>query len=157
MADGSDETPDKSPDLAPDLAKEQPPDPGGKLRIDRWLWFARFFKTRSIASRLGASRKIRVDGNVIAKASQTVTVGNVLTFPQGRIIRTVQILALGDRRGPATEAQALYEDLAPPELTQPLSKRRGPLEGSPARREPGAGRPTKADRRAMERFLAEDD
>jgi ribosome-associated heat shock protein Hsp15 len=149
MADGSDQQPDQQED--------QTVEPGGKLRIDKWLWFARFFKTRSIASRLGASRKIRVDGNVISKASQTVAVGNVLTFPQGRIIRTVQILALGDRRGPAPEAQALYEDLAPPELNQPLSKRRGPLEGAPARREPGAGRPTKADRRAMERFLAEDD
>lgn len=153
MADGSNQSPDKAQEQNQDRAGE----PAGKLRIDRWLWFARFFKTRSIASRLGASRKIRVDGNVISKASQTVAIGNVLTFPQGRIIRIVQILSLGERRGPATEAQAMYEDLAPPELNQPMSKKRGPLEASPARREAGAGRPTKAERRAMERFLAEDD
>jgi ribosome-associated heat shock protein Hsp15 len=139
------------------MAEHIDQEPPGKLRIDRWLWFARFFKTRSIASRLSATRKIRVDGNVISKASQTVAVGNVLTFPQGRIIRTVQILALGDRRGPAAEAQELYEDLAPPELNKPVSGKRGPLEASPARREPGAGRPTKADRRAMDKFLAEND
>jgi ribosome-associated heat shock protein Hsp15 len=139
-----------------ELATDQPSDSPGKLRIDRWLWFARFFKTRSLASRLSGGRKIRVDGNIISKASQTVSVGNVLTFPQGRIIRTVKILALGDRRGPATEAQALYEDLAPPEENGPLSKKRGPLEGSPAKREPGAGRPTKAERRAMDKFLADD-
>ena len=132
-------------------------DANGKLRIDRWLWFARFFKTRSIASRLSARRKVRVDGTIVSKASHTVSVGNVLTFPQGRIIRTVRILALGDHRGPAPEAQALYDDLAPPEDNLPLSKRRGPMEGAPALRDPGAGRPTKADRRAMDKFLSDDD
>ena len=141
----------------PDTPVDQPDTAAGKLRIDRWLWFARFFKTRSLASRLAASRKIRVDGNVITKASQTVTVGNVLTFPQGRIIRTVRIAALGERRGPAPEAAELYEDLAPPEDNKPVSRERGPLEPTaPARREPGAGRPTKAQRRAMDRFLTDD-
>ena len=141
----------------PETTADQPDTGPGKLRIDRWLWFARFFKTRSLASRLAASRKIRVDGNVISKASQTVTVGNVLTFPQGRIIRTVRIVALGERRGPATEAIALYEDLAPPEDNKPVSRERGPLEPvAPARRDPGAGRPTKAQRRAMDRFLIDD-
>jgi len=136
------------------VAEEQ--DPPGKLRIDRWLWFARFFKTRSIASRLSSGRKIRVDGSIVAKASQTVSVGNVLTFPQGRLIRTVRIVALGDRRGPAAEAQALYEDLAPPEASRPITRKPGPLEATPARRDPGAGRPTKAERRAMDRFLSDD-
>jgi len=83
-------------------------------------------------------------------------VGNVLTFPQGRLIRTVRIIALGDRRGPAVDAQALYEDLAPPEANRPVSRKPGPLEGTPARRDPGAGRPTKAERRAMDRFLSDE-
>ena len=129
----------------------------GKLRIDKWLWYARFFKTRSLAAKVCNSRKVRMDGNIIAKASQTINVGGVLTFPQGRIIRTVRIAALGVRRGPAAEAQALYEDLAPPEENKPVSRKRGPLEAPPGRREPGSGRPTKADRRAMDRFLASDD
>jgi ribosome-associated heat shock protein Hsp15 len=140
-------------DDAIDVAPDAPP---GKLRIDRWLWFARFFKTRSIATRLSGTRKIRVDGNIISKASQTVSVGNVLTFPQGRLIRIVRIVALGDRRGPAAEAQALFEDLAPPEDNKPLSRKPGPLEARPARREPGSGRPTKAERRAMDKFLSDE-
>ena len=82
-------------------------------RLDKWLWFARFFKTRGLAAKLCEAERVRVNRNVVAKAHQAVRVGDVLTFPQARQIRVVRILALGDRRGPASEARTLYEDLAP--------------------------------------------
>lgn len=84
-----------------------------EIRIDRWLWQARFFKTRAAASRLCARGRVRVDGRVIAKAHYAIRAGDVLTFPQARRIRVVRVLALGTRRGPAAEAAALYEDMAP--------------------------------------------
>lgn len=88
-------------------------------RVDRWLWFARFFKTRSGATRLVNAGRVRIGtGGAtrrIVKPSQTVVAGDVLTFPQGRRIRVVRILAVGERRGPAAEARTLFEDLAPAE------------------------------------------
>ena len=83
----------------------------GAIRLDKWLWQARFFKTRSIASKLCASGRVRVNGDVIRKAHYAIRPGLVLTFPQARKIRVVRVLALGDRRGPASEAGELYEEL----------------------------------------------
>ncbi len=122
-------------------------DDGGPatLRIDKWLWYARFFKSRSGAARLCAGGRVRVNSQLIAKARHPVRIGDVLTFPQARNIRVIEIIGLGERRGPAVEAQALYEDLDPP-VAQ--SRR----EDSQGAREPGAGRPTKAERRAIERM-----
>ena len=82
------------------------------LRLDKWLWQARFFKTRALAATLAGRRKIRVNSTVVTKPHYRVRPGDVLTFPQGRAIRVVRVLGLGSRRGPASEAQALYEDLA---------------------------------------------
>jgi ribosome-associated heat shock protein Hsp15 len=90
------------------------------MRIDKWLWHARFFKTRAQASRVCADGRVRVDGVPIAKAHYLVRAGNVLTFPQARDIRVVRVLALGARRGPPREAQALYSDLAPVPRSSPL-------------------------------------
>lgn len=81
------------------------------LRIDKWLWYARFFKTRNLATRLAAEGKIRADGKVVTRAHHPVKVGDVLTFPVARRICVVRVLALGARRGPAVEARTLYEDL----------------------------------------------
>jgi len=81
------------------------------LRLDRWLWQARFFKTRAIAAALAGRRKIRVNSTVISKPHYRVRPGDVLTFPQGRTVRIVRVVSLGSRRGPAIEAQALYDDL----------------------------------------------
>lgn len=86
----------------------------GRLRLDKWLWYARFLKTRSLATKLCASGAIRVGGVPVAKANHAVKPGDVLTFPLGRHVRVIKVLALGDRRGPAPEAQSLYEDLSPP-------------------------------------------
>lgn len=106
-----------------------------KLRVDKWLWQARFFKTRSLATRLVGEGHVRLNGERIGKPAQTVTGGDVLTFAQGRQVRVVKVIAIGHRRGPASEAQTLYEDLTP--------------ESPPA--EPRAGpRPTKRDRRNLD-------
>ena len=112
---------------------------------------ARFFKSRSLAAKVASGNKIRVDGEIVAKAHFAVRPGNVLTFPQAKRIRVIRILALGTRRGPAPEAQALYEDLSPevPRAKTPKTEVSG-------RRDPGAGRPTKADRRAIDKLIGGD-
>jgi ribosome-associated heat shock protein Hsp15 len=81
------------------------------LRLDKWLWQARFFKTRALAAELAAKRKIRINSMLVAKPHYRVRPGDVLTFPQGRTIRVVRVTALGTRRGPASEAQALYVEV----------------------------------------------
>lgn len=91
------------------------PDPDNVgLRLDKWLWQARFFKTRALAATLAGRRKIRVNSVIITKPHYRVRPGDVLTFPQGRTVRIVRVLELGARRGPASEAQTLYEDLGEP-------------------------------------------
>lgn len=88
----------------------QPP----RLRIDKWLWQARFFKTRSLAAALAQSGHLRVNSQPIHRASREVGPGDVLTFPQGRMIRLIRIVGTGVRRGPACEAQSLFIDLDAP-------------------------------------------
>ncbi len=85
---------------------------GEGLRLDKWLFQARFFKTRSLAATLASKRKIRINRTLVTKPHYRVRPGDVLTFPQGQEIRVVRVLALGERRGPAAEAQKLYEDVA---------------------------------------------
>ena len=87
------------------------------LRLDKWLWQARFFKSRALAADLISAGHVRVNGTRVSRPGRDVTAGDVLTFPQGTHIRLVRILALGQRRGPAGEAQALYFDLDPPPAT----------------------------------------
>ena len=120
-----------------------------KQRLDQWLWHARFFKTRTLATTLCKTRKIRVDGLPAAKASATISPGQVLTFPIEGEIRIIKVLGLSQRRGPFGEASSLYEDLTPPQNR--LKKRAGQRV---AAREAGAGRPTKKDRRALMRLKA---
>jgi ribosome-associated heat shock protein Hsp15 len=112
------------------------------LRIDKWLWAARFFKTRSLAT--AACDGGRVDVNDHAtKPSRLVRIGDLLhvTLPSGR--RVARVVALAEKRGPAASARALYEDLTPP--TPPRLRMT-----VPAARPAGAGRPTKRDRRALD-------
>ena len=122
-------------------------------RLDKWLWFSRFFKSRTLAGKACGARKVRNNGQIATKAAASVKVDDVLTFPRGHHIRVVRILDLGQRRGPAPEAQALYEDLAPPE--EEAARRKNAADASEAasgRRDAGAGRPTKRDRRAVDRL-----
>ena len=113
-------------------------------RADKWLWHARFFKSRTLAQKLCAGRKLRINRIVVNKASAAVRPGDVLTFPQAREIRVIRIIALGTRRGPASEAQTLYEDLAPPAANK--------ARDTAASTASGGGRPTKKQRRALYRL-----
>lgn len=114
--------------------------PPAKLRLDKWLWQARFFKTRTLAAGQVAAGHVRVNGVRVLKPAQAVGPGDVLTFAQGTQVRVVRITELGARRGPATEAQALYEDLSPPETRDTVPH---------APRFEGKGRPTKRNRRKL--------
>lgn len=89
-----------------------------KLRLDKWLWQARFFKSRTLAAELVHGSHLRLNGQRVTKPGATVVSGDTLTFPQGDRIRLIRVLDIGLRRGPATEAQRLYLDLDP--LSQPL-------------------------------------
>lgn len=93
------------------------PDPTAqpKLRLDKWLWQARFFKSREMAADVVESGHLRLNSQRCKKPGHSVQGGDVLTFPQGRDIRVVRVRDIGERRGPASEARALYDDLAPVE------------------------------------------
>jgi len=119
-------------------------------RIDSWLWHARFFKTRTLAGTVVSTGKVRLTRNGetsrVQKTSNLIKPGDELTFPQSKQLRIVRVASCSTRRGPAPEAQALYEDLTP----APLPK--GERKTSPAQREEGAGRPTKKERRAVDQL-----
>lgn len=100
------------------------------LRIDKWLWHSRFFKSRSAAARFVAGGKVRVNRRPIAKTAFAVKPGDVLTFMWNDGVLVIQVQALGERRGPPAEARALYEDLSDPRhdnLNQPLAPASRPM------------------------------
>ena len=123
-------------------------EPVAGLRLDKWLWFARFCKTRTLATRLCVEGNVRIDGTPTRKPNATVRPGQVVTFVQRDHIRVIKVVALAQRRGPASEARLLYEDLAPPTKESGLPEA---APGAPVRPR-GAGRPTKRERRAVERL-----
>lgn len=127
-----------------------------KLRLDKWLWYARFFKSRTLASKVCESGRVRINASAIAKAKVQIRPNDVLTFPQEKEVRVIKIIALGERRGPASEAQSLYEDLAPPSLAREQAKLNEKTVKT-AVRETGTGRPTKKERRETDRFLNSDE
>jgi ribosome-associated heat shock protein Hsp15 len=110
-----------------------------KIRLDKWLWHARFFKTRSLASKQVGGGHIRVNGQKVSKPAHAVGPEDVLSFAQGERIRIIKVLAIGERRGPASEAQTLYQDQSPEQDKRPPSVPRA--ENS---------RPTKKDRRKFD-------
>ncbi len=124
----------------------------GTQRLDKWLWFARVVKTRTLASSLVASGKVRVNRARISKPSRTVSAGDVITLALRGRVRVLKILKMGARRGPATEAAALYEDISPP--PPPRTASAPPRPSPPAQRAPGSGRPTKRDRRRTDAWKA---
>ncbi|MGE0650280.1 MAG: RNA-binding S4 domain-containing protein [Alphaproteobacteria bacterium] len=124
------------------------------LRIDKWLWYARFFKSRTLAARHCAAGHVRINGTRVVKAHAPVVPGDVLTFASGvSRIHVVRVLALGTRRGPAPEARTLYHDLEPPVVSDSAAVGDGTAAGP--RRARGSGRPTKSERRALERLRGE--
>jgi len=110
------------------------------LRLDKWLWQARFFKTRSLAAKVVQSGAVRIDGTRVTKPAHALRPGDTLTFAQARRIRVVTVVLLGDRRGPAAEAQTLYDDLSPPPDPSPAA---APRTGPP---------PSKKERRELDRI-----
>ena len=120
----------------------------GRQRIDKWLFFARVVKSRSLAAKLAVGGKVRVNRDKIEQAAHQVKVGDVLTITLDRRILVYKIVAPGERRGPAPEAQLLYEDLSPP----PASATAMAAEVVTPQRESGAGRPTKKARRETDRL-----
>ena len=122
------------------------------LRLDKWLWYGRVFKTRSAATKVISGGRFRLDGTVMNKPHRKALCGQVLTFIQGERIRVIKIMALGCRRGPASEASLLFEDLAPIcGLPSKTSKLKQPEFEA---RSKGSGRPTKLQRRATDRLKA---
>ena len=115
-----------------------------KLRIDKWLWQARFFKTRTLAAKIVAGGHVRVNSDKISKPAFSVGTGDVLTFAQGDHIRVIEVLGLGERRGPAAEAQTLYLDRSPIQEKDPSQPKTQ-----------GNGRPTKKDRRTLDLIRAQ--
>ena len=122
------------------------PSPDASQRLDKWLWFTRIAKTRTLATRLIETGKARVNRTKVTKASRTVRAGDVITLMIHERVRVLKVLACGTRRGPAAEARELYEDMSPP--AAPCEKSSGTPPPT-AQREKGAGRPTKRDRRRM--------
>jgi ribosome-associated heat shock protein Hsp15 len=114
------------------------------LRVDKWLWAARFFKTRSLAAHACSGGKVDVNDEA-AKPAKAVRPGDMVqvTLPGGR--RVARVVALADHRGPPAVARGLYEDLTPP--APPRTGR-----ARPPYRPPGAGRPTKQQRRHLDRL-----
>ena len=126
---------------------------GENLRIDKWLWYARFFKSRALASKLCTSGKLRLNCELIRKGHATLKEKDVLTFPKEDDVRVIKVISLATRRGSASEAAALDEDLEPPQSASVKKIKRA---SSVAVREAGAGRPTKAERRAIDKLREHD-
>ncbi len=122
-----------------------------KQRLDRFLFFARAVKSRTLAQKLIEAGQVRVNSERTDRTDHKVGAGDVLTMTIHNRLLVWRIVDAGERRGPATEAQALYEDLSPPPLpraeAQPLF----------AQRDPGAGRPTKKERRDTDRLFGADE
>ena len=122
-----------------------------KQRLDKWLFFSRAVKSRTLAQKLIETGAIRVNSERTERSDHKVGAGDVLTMTIHDQLRVWRILAAGERRGPATEAQGLYEDLSPP----PLPKAEVPPLF--AHRDAGAGRPTKRERRDIDRLTDDDE
>lgn len=123
------------------------PQHGPSLRLDKWLFHARFCKTRGVAQDFVETARVRINGQPTEKAHANVRIGDVLTFAQGHTVRVVKIVALGERRGPAAEAQSLYEDLAPIPPKPPRAESQTLPEWGERH-----GRPTKRERRQTDKL-----
>ena len=119
----------------------------GRQRLDRWLFFSRAVKSRSLAAKLVQAGRVRINRDKATQAAALVKPGDVLTVTLDRRILVLRVIEPGSRRGPAEEARRLYEDLSPP----------APTKHAPATvlvpiREAGSGRPTKKQRRETDRL-----
>lgn len=116
------------------------------LRVDKWLWFARLCKTRTLAQSMIEDGRVTVNGDKVRKANRLIRIGDTIEVVVGPVERTIEVMALGERRGPASEAVLLYIEQRPPRSLGLDDKQ------VPFHRPRGAGRPTKRDRRALDRL-----
>ncbi len=124
-----------------------------RQRIDKWLFFARVVKSRSLAAKLAVAGRVRINRDKASQASDLVKPGDVLTITLDRRILVYKVISGGVRRGPAEEARKLFEDMSPP----PAAKEDAPATFMPPLREAGSGRPTKRERRETDRLRRPDD
>ncbi|MCG6968800.1 MAG: RNA-binding protein [Gammaproteobacteria bacterium] len=120
-----------------------------KVRIDKWLWAARFFKTRALAIEAIKGGKVSHSGQRV-KPSKELQVGDELSIRQGYAVKTVIIKALSGKRGPAAQAALLYEETL--ESVQQRERLKAQFQAQPAMRRSGLGRPTKRERRQIVAF-----
>jgi ribosome-associated heat shock protein Hsp15 len=121
-----------------------------RQRIDKWLWHARVVRTRSAASALVSSGHVRVNGERGTAPSRLLRADDVVTVALDRQVRILKVAGFAERRGDAEAGRVLYADLTPlppPRVDSPKA----------AARDPGSGRPTKRERRAIDRLQSEDD
>ena len=123
---------------------------GERQRVDRFLWHARVVRTRTLAAKLAASGHVRVNGKRIDAPGRGLKIGDVLTIAISRDVRVLKVIAFAERRGGSEVASRLYEDLSPP-APKPVRT------DSPAPRLAGSGRPTKRERRELDRLQREFD
>ncbi len=124
----------------------------GRQRIDKWLFFARAVKSRSLAAKLVVAGRVRINRDKAAQASDQVKPGDVLTMTLDRRILVWKVLLPGTRRGPSEEARTLYEDLSPP----PALREAAVPDAIAPLREAGSGRPTKKESRQTDRLRESD-
>lgn len=127
--------------------------PGDRQRIDKWLFFARVVKSRSLGAKLAQAGRVRINGGKTDQAADAVRVGDTLTITVERRILVYKVLGAGARRGPAEEARLLYEDLSPP---PPPKAEMLPDAVLPVR-DIGSGRPTKKERRQTDWLRGDDE
>jgi len=118
------------------------------VRIDKWLWAARAFRSRTLAAQACSGGKISVN-SAQASPHKPTRVGDTISISTPRGTLRWRVLGLAERRGPATVARTLYEDLTPPPPPTPAEPFAIPM---PPRRERGSGRPTKRERRTLDRL-----
>jgi len=116
-----------------------------RQRVDRFLWHARVVRTRTLAAKLAASGHVRVNGRRIDAPGRALKIGDVLTVTMRGGVRLLKVLAFTPRRGGSNDARGLYEDLSP-------AAPKPAIEPVPTQRSAGSGRPTKRERRAIERL-----
>jgi ribosome-associated heat shock protein Hsp15 len=124
-------------------------------RLDKWLWHGRVAKTRTLAATLVKEGKVRVNGERVVKPSHALKVGDGLTIAMRQQVRVLKVTGFAQKRGSATIAATLFQDLSPPLPPKSIngeSDAQAASTASDARRERGSGRPTKRDRRDLERF-----
>lgn len=120
------------------------PGPAKRQRLDKYLWFARVVKTRTLATKLVASGQVRINSERMANPAKQIGAGDVLTIALDRTVRVLRVTGIGERRGPYEEARLLFDELTETPVAGAPSGQTESLAGTP---EPERSRPDKRDRR----------